>query len=296
MGLALEWQIQASNRCRRALDGARALADRLALMRSLVRLQDGRVVLAEENLQLCAQELAALSRFGLALTGQDTALRLADDVDAGLPRDYRQAERLDAAQRTVFESATADAALLRYSAHRAYRSAAQKSAVRALLTMPDGAGLMVSMPTGSGKSLLFQLTTLFWRCRVPGACSVVITPTVALAHDHERTLSQISGLEGSRALTGDVVGEARVDLLSAFRRGEVPILLVSPELAFGHARAALLEAATPPGEKYAGLGAHLRGLFLDEAHIVESWGRSFRPDFQRLPALLGELRQADLRQ
>jgi ATP-dependent DNA helicase RecQ len=275
------------------LTDARSVADRLALIRSLVRLRDGRVVLAEESLQLSGQELVALSRFGLALTGQDKAIRLADEVDAGLPRDYLQADRLDAVQRTIFESATADAALLRYSAHGAYRSAAQKSAVRALLTMPDGAGLMVSMPTGSGKSLLFQLSTLFWRCRVPGVCSVVITPTVALAHDHERTLSQISGLEGSRALTGDVVGEARVDLLSAFRRGEVPILFFSPELAFGEARAALLEAATLLGEKYAGLSVHLRALFLDEAHIVESWGRSFRPDFQRLPALLGELRQAN---
>ena len=98
---------------------------------------------------------------------------------------------------------------------------------------------MVSMPTGFGKSLLFHLATLFWRCRVPGACSVVITPTVALAHDHERTLSKPSGLEGSRALTGDVVGEARVDLLSAFCHGEVPILFLPPELALGQARAAL---------------------------------------------------------
>jgi ATP-dependent DNA helicase RecQ len=34
-------------------------------------------------------------------------------------------------------------------------------------------------------------------------------------------------------------------------------------------------------------------LFIDEAHIIEAWGRSFRPDFQRLPALVSELSQVN---
>ncbi|AWV19818.1 hypothetical protein A3862_29700 (plasmid) [Methylobacterium sp. XJLW] len=175
--------------------------------------------------------------------------------------------------------------------HRAaYSTAAQKAAARAVLTMPNGAGLLVCMPTGSGKSLLFQLDALWCREGAPGDCIVVITPTVALALDHERTLSAIPGLERSRALTGDLIGSERADLLDAFRRGEIPILLMSPELAFGGARDALLEAATSPTAKLAGLQGHLRAVVIDEAHIVESWGRSFRPDFQRLPALIGELR------
>src|SRR5262249_46054467 len=67
--------------------------------------------------------------------------------------------------------------------------------------------------------------------------------------------------------------------------------LLSPEFALGSARDAILEAATPGEQKYQGLGARLRTLVIDEAHIVESWGRSFRPDFQRLPGLLSDLRQ-----
>src|SRR3546814_11584155 len=94
----------------------------------------------------------------------------------------------------------------------------------------------------------------------------------------------------SRALTGDLKGRDRDDLLNEFRRGEIPILLLSPEIALGAARDVLLEAATPAGAKYASLKANLRTLVIDEAHIVESWGRSFRPDFQRLPALVAELR------
>lgn len=95
---------------------------------------------------------------------------------------------------------------------------------------------MVSMPTGSGKSRLFQLDALRSRAVNPGSCIAVITPTVALALDHARTLSGIPGLEKSRALTGDMTGRARSDLLDEFRRGEIPILLLSPEFALGPAR------------------------------------------------------------
>src|SRR3546814_7746622 len=59
----------------------------------------------------------------------------------------------------------------------------------------------------------------------------------------------------------------------------------------GAARDVLLEAATPAGAKYESLKANLRTLVIDEAHIVESWGRRFSTDFQRLPALVAELRQ-----
>ena len=83
--------------------------------------------------------------------------------------------------------------------------------------MPEGSGLMVSMATGSGKSLLFQLYAHFWCSYIPGACVVVITPTVALALDHVRTLSTIPGLERSCALTGDVKGAEREEAARLFQ-------------------------------------------------------------------------------
>lgn len=149
---------------------------------------------------------------------------------------------------------------------------------------------MVSMPTGTGKSLLFQTAPKLWPSQ-GRSCIALITPTVALALDHERSLKQIPGLENSRALTGQLSGDARRDLLDAFRRGEVPVLILSPEIAFTSARDALLDAATAPDQKAPGVEAHLTGFVVDEAHIIESWGRSFRPDFQRLPALVDQLRE-----
>jgi len=67
---------------------------------------------------------------------------------------------------------------------------------------------------------------------------------------------------------------------------------MSPEVAFGRARDALLEAAKPAEEKF-GLEARLAAVFIDEAHIIESWGRTFRPDFQRLPSLIAALRETN---
>jgi ATP-dependent DNA helicase RecQ len=288
-----QWRAAAIDRCQRALANAHSLADRLTLIRSLARLQDGRVLVPEDVQPLSPDELVAMPRFDLATTSNGAAIRLVDTQDPLAPDEFAEAIRLDSAPRAAFKGGTPDAILLRHSAHQAYRTPAQKAAIRALMTMPPGSGLMVCMPTGCGKSLLFQLYPEFLRTRIPGACVAVVTPTVALAHDHARTLATIPGLEHSRAITGDLSSSEREDVLGAFRRGEIPVLLLSPEFALGAARDALVEAATPLHQKYDGLNAQLKALFIDEAHIVESWGRSFRPDFQRLPALLTDLRQRD---
>jgi ATP-dependent DNA helicase RecQ len=104
----------------------------------------------------------------------------------------------------------------------------------------------------------------------------------------------LEGLEDSRALHGALTDSEREEILFAFRRGEIPVLFMSPELAFGSAREALLEVAKPAEDKF-GLEARLAAIFVDEAHIIEGWGRTFRPDFQRLPGLVAALRQANPR-
>ena len=263
------------------------------MLRSLARLLGGRLDLGTYSITLRPDERAGLIRFGLALTNEDKALRIIAEEDLPSIKGLSAALVLDGRPRQVFEAASPDAVLLRLTKHSNYRCAAQKAAVRALLTQPAGSGLMVSMPTGSGKSLLFQIAAMFEREITPGACALVITPTVALALDHQRTLSGMSGLKGSRALTGDTPPADGEAIVSGFRRGTVPILLLSPEKALNPSILRhLVEAAEPRSIEY-GLDARLGHLFVDEAHIVESWGRSFRPDFQRLPALLARLREAN---
>jgi ATP-dependent DNA helicase RecQ len=257
-------------------------------LRSLVRLLDGRLSLTDHGLALRDGEAELLSRFGLALAGDGNALRIVAEDD-GIPG-LKAALALDTKTRQVVDPAPADAILHQFTSHTEYRSEAQKAAVRALLTQPPGSGLMVSLPTGSGKSLLFQLAALHGRSRTPGTCAIVITPTIALALDHARTLSSIPGLEQSQALTGDTPFSKAQEIVDAFRRGEIPVLFLSPEKALGHGLIRFLAEAASADSALFGLDARLTHLFVDEAHIIESWGRSFRPDFQRLPGLLAELR------
>lgn len=281
-----DWLERARARCRKALRDASAAPDRLALLRELARLSDGYLDLDCAGIRLTGEELSRSSEFGLEV--QEPLLRIVEFHK--LPEAVAECFKLDSAPRRRSRPGTPDAVLLRWTNHKSYRTETQKAAVRALQTMPRGASLMVSMPTGSGKSLLFQLAPFVWSAGEAQPCVVVITPTIALADDHERTLRSFKGLESSRALTSRLSRQEREEVLFSFRRGEIPVLLMSPEQAFGAAREALIEAAQSPDQKH-GLQARLTAFVVDEAHIVESWGRSFRPDFQRLPSLVAELRE-----
>ncbi|MEY9699497.1 ATP-dependent DNA helicase RecQ [Bradyrhizobium diazoefficiens] len=282
-----DWRAAQISDIRAAYLAASAVADRLALLRSWVRAAGGWLS-AEDFGHLQPAELACSDRFGLAVDKFGIRLRVEelDEIAPGL----EDALRLDSGFRRVFHPAAPDAVLLRFSPYNSYQSETQKAAVRALLTAPSGASLAVSMPTGSGKSLLFQIGPRAWRSARPGACVLVITPLVGLAQDHERTLGGLEGLERSRAIHGALSDSDCEEILFAFRRGEIPVLFMSPEVAFGRARETLLDVAKPPEEKL-GLEARLEAVFVDEAHIIESWGRTFRPDFQRLPGLVAALRQ-----
>lgn len=289
--MADAWLQETLHTTRTRYEAATTPADRMALLRELARLSGGRAL---PPAPLTLAETKVLARFGLAAAA-DGAVRILEEDLSDIAPGLNAALRIDAQPRGGVSPASPDAVLLRLTPHDRYRSRAQKSAVQTALTAPDGSSLMVSMPTGAGKSLLFQAPVLFWRESVPGACAVVIVPTIALAEDHERTLRAMPGLQASRALSGSTPLAEREETLANFRNGDVPILLLSPEAAFGAARPDLLQTAfaLSAPEKYGQKGL-LSAVFIDEAHIIESWGRTFRPDFQRLPAFVSELRTRNL--
>lgn len=158
-----------------------------------------------------------------------------------------------------------------------YVSVGQREAVRAALLMPPGETLIVSLPTGSGKSLVAQAPVL--ARGLEGPVTICVAPTTALVLDQERQMQRLIAKRwpGRRvpplAWHADLSEEKRDQIKAALRSGEQGILYCSPEALTRALLPALYDAAR------AGLVGY---LVVDEAHLVSHWGDGFRPAFQLL--------------
>jgi len=165
--------------------------------------------------------------------------------------------------------------------YESYRSRGQRSAVRAAFGTPPGATLLVCLPTGDGKSCIFQLLSSIgysYRDGIPGV-TLVVTPTVALAMDHQRAAGELGISKHRLAYIGGLPAEERADMLGRIRNGTQGLCFTSPEATCGPLRHALMTAAT---------NGLLRTIVVDEAHLVDAWGANFRASFQVVSGLRAE--------
>lgn len=170
-----------------------------------------------------------------------------------------------------------------------YRSEAQKVAVDAVLHAPPGASLLVTLPTGGGKSMCILLPA--WLAsgggNRQGGTTIVVVPTVSLAIDQQDHLSSpfaaaVSPAYRPHALLGSTAGDERIVIYEGIRQGTLPILYTSPESLLNNRvlHDVVLEAADK---------GFLNWLVIDEAHMVEQWGAGFRTEFQLLAAFRRQL-------
>jgi superfamily II DNA/RNA helicase len=172
-----------------------------------------------------------------------------------------------------------------------YRSYAQKTAVEAALFAPPGSTILVTLPTGGGKSMCILLPAWYESHggRRKGGTTLVIVPTVALAHDQQenirRYFTPADDTYKPHSLTGDTPKEIRATIYRGISEGTLPILYTSPE-------ALLLNPVLYHTCLKAAENGNLKRLVIDEAHIVDAWGASFRTEFQLLSAYQRKLLKA----
>ncbi len=167
-----------------------------------------------------------------------------------------------------------------------YKSNGQRRALRAALSAPRGSTLVVSLPTGEGKSLVFHALARLGFGEHRGV-TLVVTPTVALAFDHEQSSLQLGFDDMPMAYRAESPEQNRT-LRDRIATGQQALCFASPEAVCTALRAPLGQAAQR------GL---IRAIVVDEAHLIGSWGISFRPDFQMLAGLRHQLmRLAESRQ
>ena len=188
-----------------------------------------------------------------------------------------------AQKRCNFQRVSGDPFLTKFG-RAEYLSPGQRAAVRAALTTPAGATLLICLPTGEGKSLVFQAVAefgFFDGGRSPGV-TLVVTPTLTLALDQERAAQELGMADVPRAYVGGS-DESNAEIAERIANGTQGLCFASPEAVCGRLRSALMEAAR---------NLHLRAFVVDEAHLVDAWGANFRPEFQLLSGIRHDLLKA----
>ena len=135
----------------------------------------------------------------------------------------------------------------------------------AIDSLTSGAHTLVVMPTGAGKSLIYQFVAM----ARPGV-TLVVSPLISLMQD------QVSFLERVRIpatfINSSIPGRKQIERLDAMAAGRYRLVYIAPER--------LRNAAFQ--EALAKVDVSL--LAVDEAHCISQWGHDFRPDYLHIAA------------
>ena len=134
-----------------------------------------------------------------------------------------------------------------------------------------GEDVVAVMPTGSGKSVTYQIPAL-----VSPGVTMVVSPLIALMRDQVDNLRARGVTEVAAVYSG--VGQAEQEsILRGAAAGHVKLLYVSPERLWSPVFRTWLKEVD------------VRRVAVDEAHCISLWGHSFRPEYAMIPRAVAEV-------
>jgi ATP-dependent DNA helicase RecQ len=138
--------------------------------------------------------------------------------------------------------------------------------------------IFVTAPTGSGKSLMFQIPAIYLAQKY-NLLTLVITPLIGLMNDQVQALKK-QGYYGAETINSDISPLVKQSIIEKIAQNQCHILYLSPESLLSRSD---IEQLT--GNRQIGM------LVVDEAHIVTTWGKQFRPDYWYLGDHVQKLRK-----
>lgn len=146
----------------------------------------------------------------------------------------------------------------------------------------DYQDIFVTAPTGAGKSAMFQIPAIYL-ARKYNLLTIVVSPLIGLMQDQVKGL-EIRNYNDARTINSDISPIVKDEIMNDVKEGRCHILYLSPETLL--TRSSIEQII---GDRQIGM------IIVDEAHIVTTWGKQFRPDYWYLGDHIQKLRSNQMK-
>lgn len=146
----------------------------------------------------------------------------------------------------------------------------------------DFRDVFVTAPTGAGKSVMFQVPAIYLAEKY-NLLTIVISPLIGLMNDQVKNL-ELKNYAYAKTINSDISPIVKQDIIDKVAEGQYHILYISPETLLSRSDVEQLI-----GNRTIGM------IVIDEAHIVTTWGKQFRPDYWYLGDHIDKLRKKQIK-